>query len=319
MAGNRNEPGWQGYLGDYLRGEVGINQLKPQHPFFDALGLEKALSDNTCYHAVLTPVEAQSVLEDLGYRRPANLEKSGSYLFSRNLEPSVEQISPEEAFARGINLKRVTSSVFTVTDYLSTYAGNLHDVWGLYDVIHEFKSFGITAKVFTASNGKKFIHISGYAGLRKIITGTRYGASHPQMLAMGIGQQGLTASLVKGAKFCIFFAVGYRIIESIFKSDYTLSSFLGNVTMDMAKVAISAVASFAVGTVLTAMGILGGSIIAAAVVIVGVGIAATMILNSVDDHYKISSKLIALLKEEFRNKTRTPEQNIQSLFNSTFK
>ncbi|MFG1172018.1 hypothetical protein AAFN90_00125 [Erwiniaceae bacterium CAU 1747] len=207
----------------------------------------------------------------------------------------------------------------SVTDYLSTYAGNLHDVWGLYDVIHEFKSFGITAKVFTASNGKKFIHISGYAGLRKIITGTRYGASHPQMLAMGIGQQGLTASLVKGAKFCIFFAVGYRIIESIFKSDYTLSSFLGNVTMDMAKVAISAVASFAVGTVLTAMGILGGSIIAAAVVIVGVGIAATMILNSVDDHYKISSKLIALLKEEFRNKTRTPEQNIQSLFNSTFK
>ena len=49
MPYKKDDPTWGGYMGDYLRGNVGINQLKPQHEFFDAIGLEKALRDNVQY------------------------------------------------------------------------------------------------------------------------------------------------------------------------------------------------------------------------------------------------------------------------------
>ncbi|MBD1229624.1 hypothetical protein IDH36_19255, partial [Xenorhabdus griffiniae] len=65
-------PTWDGYLGDYLNGGVGINQLKPQHEFFDSIGLEKVLSDNTQYHIVLSLSEAKSIIEDINPSRPPN-------------------------------------------------------------------------------------------------------------------------------------------------------------------------------------------------------------------------------------------------------
>ncbi|RKE92956.1 hypothetical protein BDE27_0629 [Xenorhabdus ehlersii] len=40
MTHKKYNPTWDGYMGDVLRGNVGINQLKPQHEFFDAIGLD---------------------------------------------------------------------------------------------------------------------------------------------------------------------------------------------------------------------------------------------------------------------------------------
>jgi hypothetical protein len=313
MSDKNFNPSWEGYMGDFLKGNVGINQLKPQHEFLDTIGLEKALSDNTQYHVVLTMAEAKSILEDIDSRRPTNPTMGRGEAFARGFEH--QSTSRGDAFARGIEPKNVISSVFKVTDPFSTYAGNINDARGLYDVIIEFKRIGITATVFTGANGVNLIHISGYAGLRRTITGTRYAANHPQMLAMGIGQQGITAGIVRGVRFCILFSVGYRIIESIFKDDYTLADFIGNITMDMAKLAIATVASYALGVVLTATAIVGGSIIVAAGVLFVAGIFIVAFLDNMDKHYGISNKLIALLKEGVKVKPRTPEANFQHILN----
>ncbi|HFV9294943.1 TPA: hypothetical protein ACIAIE_004834 [Serratia fonticola] len=45
MSDKNFNPSWEGYMGDFLKGNVGINQLKPQHEFLDSIGLEKALID----------------------------------------------------------------------------------------------------------------------------------------------------------------------------------------------------------------------------------------------------------------------------------
>ncbi|WP_422529023.1 hypothetical protein [Serratia fonticola] len=62
MSDKNFNPSWEGYMGDFLKGNVGINQLKPQHEFLDTIGLEKALSDNTQYHVVLTIAEAKGII-----------------------------------------------------------------------------------------------------------------------------------------------------------------------------------------------------------------------------------------------------------------
>ncbi|PHM49900.1 hypothetical protein [Xenorhabdus miraniensis] len=294
-------PTWDGYLGDYLNGEIGINQLKPQHEFFDSIGLEKVLSDNTQYHYVLTLAQAQSIIEDINLGPPRN--------------PSYA-----EDFARGTEVERKKEnpawSLFSITDPISTYAGNIYDSFGFSDVCREFKRLSITAKTYVGENGKKYIHLSGHAGLRRLVRGTRYGASHPQMLAMGIGQQGLNTSIVEGVRFCIIFSIGYRIIESIFKDEYTLADFIGNITVDMAKTAIVAAASWAVGSFLTATAVLGGSVIVVAGIVLLAGILITIGLDFVDKKYGISEKLIELLKEKMKRKPRTQEANLQYFFNT---
>lgn len=316
MSDKNFNPSWEGYMGDFLKGNVGINQLKPQHEFLDTIGLEKSLSDNTQYHVVLTLAEAKGILEDIDARRPKSPSMGHGEVFSRGLEPQNSNASRGDAFARGLEPKNVVSSVFKVTDPVSTYAGNINDARGLYDVIIEFKRIGITATVFPGANGVNLIHISGYAGLRRTITGTRYATNHPQMLAMGIGQQGINAGIVRGVRFCILFSVGYRIIESIFKDDYTLADFIGNITMDMAKTAIAAAASFVAGVFLTTTVFAVSSIIAVAAIVFVVGLGTAIILDAIDKKYGISEKLIALLKEKNRVKPRTPEANFHFILNS---
>lgn len=313
MSDKNFNPSWEGYMGDFLKGNVGINQLKPQHEFLDSIGLEKALSDNTQYHVVLTFAEAKELLEDIDSRRPKSPSMGRGEAFARGFEQ--HSASPDDAFARGFEPKNAISSVFKVTDPISTYAGNIYDARGLYDVIIEFKRIGITATLFTGANGVNLIHISGYAGLRRTITGTRYAANHPQMLAMGIGQQGINAGIVRGVRFCILFSVGYRILESIFKDEYTLADFIGNITVDMAKLAITTVASYALGIFLTATAAVGGSIIGVAAIVFFVSFFIVAGLDAIDKHYGISNKLIALLKERMKVKPRTPEANLQNIFN----
>ncbi|HGM5490156.1 TPA: hypothetical protein ACKP1B_001769 [Serratia fonticola] len=41
MSDKNFNPGWEGYMGDFLKGNIGIIQLKPQHEFLDIIGLEK--------------------------------------------------------------------------------------------------------------------------------------------------------------------------------------------------------------------------------------------------------------------------------------
>ncbi|MDX7988984.1 hypothetical protein FE392_16960 [Xenorhabdus sp. 12] len=315
MTHKKYNPTWDGYMGDVLRGNVGINQLKPQHEFFDAIGLEKVLRDNTQYHFVLTLSEAQGIIEDISPHRPQN--PSYGEAFARGMDS--EHLSTGEAFARGTDAgnkkKNPMAYVFPVTDPVSAYAGNIYDSRGVYDVIREFKSLGIKATQHVGKNGEKYIHISGHAGLRSRIMGTRYRAKNPQMLGMGIGQQGLNASVVKGVRFCIVFSIIYRLIESIFKDEYTLADFIGNITMDMAKTAITATASWAVGSTLIATAALGGSIIAVAGIVLLTGFAVAYVLDFLDKKYGISDKLIALLKEEMKRKPRTPEADLQYFFN----
>ncbi|WP_422631073.1 hypothetical protein [Photorhabdus stackebrandtii] len=154
MTYKKYHSSWEGYMGDFLRGHVGANQLKPQHEFFDAIGLEKQLRENAMYIALLSLEEAKSVLED------------------------IDSPKPKSPF-----MKRV----FSVADPISPYAGNIRDAFDFTNVVREFKRLGIKATEYVGKNGEKYIKISGYARFRKIITASRYGASNMKMISMGIG------------------------------------------------------------------------------------------------------------------------------------
>ena len=160
------------------------------------------------------------------------------------------------------------------------------------DIAFRFKSLGIRAIEYTFK-GKTYIKITGYPGMRRILEGTRYAVDHPQMLEMGIGIRGLGSALIKGTKFCIFASLAWRAIELIFKSDYDLVDFLGDITMDAAK----------------------------AMVIIVAGIFLNFSLNELDDNVGLSVTLTQELRTALVEYQRINEWNFQysgQLLNSRF-
>lgn len=284
-------------MGDYLRGNVGINQLKPQHEFFDAIGLEKVLRENVQYEALISAEQAVEILEDIKPPVPVNSGDRDAMLRDRN-----RQANP-------------FSTIFKYTDPVSPYAGTIHDTPSVIKLIGEFRSLDINAKEFRAANGKTYIRISGRAGVRRIVTGTRYGANHPTMVNLGIGMQGLKDGIVKGIKFCLVFSFIYRGLEWAFKDEYHFADFLGNVTADMAKMALVAAGSASMGAIALSVGLFGGSIIGVGIVVLGIGFGITVGLEYIDSKYGLSEKIIQYMRDESK-RTRTPQADINKILHS---
>lgn len=181
-------------------------------------------------------------------------------------------------------------------------------------LIFSFKSLKIKAIEYKY-NGKSYIKITGYAGMRRILNGTRYGATNPQMLEMAIGMRGVANSIVKGTKFCIYFSLAWRVVELIFKSDYDLVDFLVDITMDVAKIIVSSV----VIGVASGMSILmSASLVVTILVVLVIGVIVNIGLNSLDNEQGLSAELKDTLRRIMVENQHVREWNNQrtsSFFN----
>ncbi|EJU7772508.1 hypothetical protein KAB52_003481 [Salmonella enterica subsp. salamae serovar 4,12:e,n,x:1,6] len=271
---NNQNPSWSDYLGDALRGNVPINQLIPQHSYIlDTLGLGEVFEKYTQHLMLMTLEEAQGIVDDLCNSKPVS--------------------------------------------YATTYAGNIYDVstggknisklmsyTDAGKIIYRLKGFGIKAIQYSY-NGKVYVKITGYASLRRILQGTRYKINHPQILELGIGKAGINGNIISGAKFCVWFSLAWHTVELIFKSDHDVAAFIGNITMDVAKIIVTIFVTkilvMAGGALVAGAASVGFSItlpIAAGILlIVAIGLVITIALAYLDSKYHLSDKLIAVIKE----------------------
>ena len=269
-----------GYLGDYLRGNVPVNQLIPQHEYIlDTLGLVSVFEKNTTHIMLLTLEEADAVLNQL----------------------------------------------LVSVDPIATYPGNINDTYGgiknirkltthynsSQQLIFRFKSLGIKAFIYKYK-GIEYVKITGRAGIRRILKGTRYAINNPQILELGIGTAGKDAGIISGARFCIWFSLAYRTIELIFENNYSVVDFVGNITMDMAKVIVTVF----VAKILLAAGIGFATVVsstlplaAGIILVIVVGVFITFTLDYIDKKYKLSEKLKELIREGIIEKQKIEKWN----------
>jgi len=157
---------------DYLRDEHQFQTYPSMNPVLrDMAAINGDFITESRYIMLLTIEEAQGVSDEL----LGNLD----YFFSYRLGPG--------------NIKDGLDGFRTLSKLTTYYspAGKL---------VFNFKYLKIKAIEYVI-NGKEYIKITGYAGVRRILTGTRYGARNPQMLEMAIGMRGVANSIVKGTSF----------------------------------------------------------------------------------------------------------------------
>lgn len=199
--------------------------------------------------------------------------------------------------------KSPKEALFGIGDFIANYSSNVYEAFRVARIIDEFRNINIRATEYFGPNGNVYIRLSGHAGVRAYLNGTRYLATNPRILYMGVGSHGMNDVSVRATRFAIVFSLAYRVVELIFKEENTLVDFFVNVTMDMAKLAIAAQITTAVtGGIVTGALAAGVSVIAVAIGVFIVGALISYALYKLDDEFGISESIIKALKAKRPNK-----------------
>ncbi|UTA46935.1 hypothetical protein L1F30_12265 [Simiduia sp. 21SJ11W-1] len=158
---------------------------------------------------------------------------------------------------------------------------------------------GINGQIVTKRvNNKTYIILKGNPGLRQVLRGTRYLASNPKIIKFAIGTQGVNRTIAKGGIVTLLVTIPLSVVDIILQDSVTVGKVVGTISTDIAKVLVSAgigsLAAMAVGAVTT---LAAGPLIAA----IFVGIAASVALESLDQKYGITDKLIKAIDDELNS------------------
>ncbi|GAB1257506.1 hypothetical protein NBRC116495_08810 [Aurantivibrio plasticivorans] len=176
----------------------------------------------------------------------------------------------------------------------ANYAGAGGDAVVLTKLIADLGGAGAKAYV-KHYGGKPHIIIGGRPGLRKVLTGTKYGVKNPKVIAMGLGKAGAAHSAKMGGILSVVLLTGYRVADYVLTDEATLGQLIGRLATDVVKVGIATGASIMAANAIVTAGVTVAVGPIAAVLIVGV--LSTIILTAIDEQFHITDRLVAALEE----------------------
>jgi hypothetical protein len=163
---------------------------------------------------------------------------------------------------------------------------------------------GAASFVKTTSSGT-YIIIKGYAGRRgSLLQGTRYLASNPRMVQMGLGMRGLQNVAKGGFILSVVVASGLETLDFIFNDEKTMHDLVGGIGVEAVKAGLATMAGMGAATLVagvTSVAILPLAAMAVAVLVTG------YLLNAADQRWQIKQRVVSTLKG-------TPEQTPQGLY-----
>lgn len=183
----------------------------------------------------------------------------------------------------------------TETKFVANYFSVLDDIALLTKLARDLKH-PLARCYFKRYNGKLHIVFKGRAGIRTILTGTRYGVQNAKVINMGLGRAGVKASAKGGTIVSIFLLTAWNIADYVMRDEATLGQLIGSIAADVTKAALAGGVGYAMGAAMvgTAVGTFALGPLAVAVVVgIGVGVA----LDWLDNRYQLTQKLQAMVQD----------------------
>jgi hypothetical protein len=176
----------------------------------------------------------------------------------------------------------------------ASYYASADDLRTLSKLVGDLGGFATKAYV-KSYGGKPHIILKGHPGLRRVLTGTKYGIKNPKVITMGLGKAGAIHAAKSGGILSIVLLSAYRVADYFLTDQATLSQLIGSLATDVVKVGIATGASIVAASAVVAMGFTIAIGPIAAVVLVGIG--TSMALSALDEHYGITDRVIAGLDD----------------------
>lgn len=187
----------------------------------------------------------------------------------------------------------------------ASFYSTSEDLLTIEKLVTELGGFGARAYIKTYA-GKAHIILKGYPGLRKILTGTKYGIKNPKIISMGLGKAGAINALKEGGLLTIALLTVYRVADYVLTDKETLTQLIGTLATDVVKVGITTGASIAVAALVSASTLAIGPMVAVVVVTIGVSYG----LEYLDEKFHITDRVIAGLNE-LSNKGQSVIANVK--------
>ena len=169
--------------------------------------------------------------------------------------------------------------------------------------------YGGTKAYIKRYGGNTHIILKGHPGLRKILTGTKYGIQNAKVIKMGLGKYGAVNAAKGGGVLTIILLSTYRVVDYFLKDNSTLNTLIGTLATDVVKVGLATGASVIAGSSMAALGVAlssgaaTGAFVGAIVVVgplaavIAVGLITSYVLSEADEKYRITENVIAVLDE----------------------
>lgn len=168
------------------------------------------------------------------------------------------------------------------------------DIVTLTKLMSDLGAIGTRAYV-KSYNGKPHIILKGYPGLRRVLTGTKYGIKNPKVITMGLGRAGAVHAAKTGGIISVVLLSAFRVADYFLRDQSTLSRLIGSLATDVVKVGITVGSSIALISGMTAVGVTVA--VGPIAAVVAVGLLGSMGLEYLDKRYKITDKLIDALEQ----------------------
>lgn len=98
------------------------------------------------------------------------------------------------------------------------------------------EDLGIKGRVFLKTVGdKQYVIIKGRAGLRSSLTGTRYLATNPKVIGLGLGSIGQVASTVRVGAVVVLAYVAVDALQAALSDEKDMADYVGKLGPDLAK------------------------------------------------------------------------------------
>jgi len=213
------------------------------------------------------------------------------------------------------NVKNTWQILKRKTEVGASYYASADDLRTLTKLVGDLGGFNTKAYVKTYG-GKPHIILKGHPGLRRILTGTKYGIKNPKVITMGLGKAGAIHAAKSGGILSVVLLSAYRVTDYFLTDKATLSQLIGSLATDVVKVGFATGASIGAASALVGAGVTlaVGPILA----VVIVGVVASIALSVIDEKYRLTDRVIAGLDEMsdgYQSYTEQVKDNLQSNVN----
>jgi hypothetical protein len=225
----------------------------------------------------LTPAQYMSILQDRSRHHP-------------RLQASLRKMLANTDFGRYWN---ETFSPNAGQPWVGPVAQSANDVLAITRTLNALGMAGIMTYTKSTATGS-YIIIKGYAAHRSAaLQGTRYLASHPRMLQLGLGMQGLQGVAKGGFVLGLVVSAGIEVTDFIFNDEKTMFDLLGGIGVEAVKGGLAGLLAYAFAAgiaVVTTVAVSPLLIMAVVAVVAGIG------LNNLDAQLGLKSKVVQALQ-----------------------
>lgn len=146
--------------------------------------------------------------------------------------------------------------------------------------------------------GKQYLVFKGRAGLRQVLTGTRYLANNTKVMSLGVGGQALKESAKGGLLISVVFSLSINSLTWLFKDEFRWTDWLATVSTDIVKGVIAGTAAYVTGAAIAGKTVAGTIAILPIAAGLFVAVVFAVGLYLIDKHFGITEALIEHLERK---------------------